>query len=116
FGEGHLVFAKVMRSRNRQQGLVFETPLVRDGQGGLRTMHPVSAYTLRATRLPEFGETESPPVPQADNSTALESLRSKFGLPPCPAPVAAERDSDGASAKPQASTRGPGHGTSHGDR
>jgi diguanylate cyclase (GGDEF)-like protein len=102
FGEGHLVFAHTIRSRNRQQGLVFETPMVSDGQGGLRTTHPVSAYALQKTRLPAFGEAEQPPVPQQDNRVVLESLRSKLGLAPSPAPVPAAKDSsDGPSSKNQ---------------
>ena len=89
FGEGHLLFATINRSRNRQQGLVFEEPMVSDGRGGLRTAHPISPYTLQTAGLPALGETERPPVPQPDNSTVLESLRSKLGLVPPSAPVPA---------------------------
>jgi len=82
FGEGHLVFAKVSRSRNRQQGLAFEEPMVSDGRGGLRTARPVSPYALQTAGLPAFGEAERPPAPQPDNSTVLESIRLKLGLAP----------------------------------
>ncbi len=81
FGEGHLVFAKIIRSRSHQQGLVFEEPMVSDGIGGLRTTRRVSPYALQKAGVPAFGEAERPPAPQTDNSMALESLRSKLGLP-----------------------------------
>jgi diguanylate cyclase (GGDEF)-like protein len=111
FGEGHLVVAKINRSRNRQQGLVFEEPMVSDGRGGLRTARPVSPYALQTAGLPAFGEAESPPVPQPDNSTVLESLRSKLGLAPPPAPVpAADEKSVAATAERQALARGKDHG------
>lgn len=111
FGEGHLVFAKICRSRNRQQGVVFEEPMVSDGRGGLRTTHPISPYALQKAGLPAFGEAERPPVPQPDNSMVLESLRSKLGLAPPPAPVpTADENGDGAIAKRQLLARGNGHG------
>jgi integrase len=114
FGEGHLVFAHTIRSRNRQQGLVFETPMVSDGQGGLRTTQPVSAYALQQTSLPAFGEAERPPAPQQDNAVALESLRSKLGLTASPASVpGAKVSSDRPGSKNQLLARG-NHGIASG--
>ncbi len=110
FGEGHLVFAKMIRSRNQQQGLVFEESLVSDGLGGLRTKRPVSPYALQKAGLPAFGEAESPPVPQTDNSMVLDSLRLKLGLPLAPAGVPTfGENSDGAIAKRQILHESPGN-------
>ena len=79
-GEGHLAFAKVNRSRNRQQVIVFEERLVSDGRGGLRTVNPVSPYALRKAGLPPLNEDARPPSPQADNRSQLATLRTKLGL------------------------------------
>ena len=112
FGEGHLVFANIVRSRSHQQGLVFEEPMVSDGVGGLRTTCPVSRYALQKAGVPAFGEAESPPVPQPDNSTVLESLRSKLGLPLPRAPVpTVDENNDQATAKCQISDGGTGQGS-----
>jgi diguanylate cyclase (GGDEF)-like protein len=111
FGEGHLACATINRSRNRQQGLVFEQALVSDGRGGLRTAMPVSPYTLQTAGLPAFGNVERPPVPQPDNSSAMESLRSKLGLAPSRAPVpTGDANGAGPVASRQALARGTGHG------
>ncbi|MCY7280984.1 MAG: EAL domain-containing protein [Sphingomonas bacterium] len=110
FGEGHLVFATINRSRNRQQGLVFEEPMVGDGRGGLRTAHPISPYTLHKAGLPALGNEEGLPIPQPDNSTVLESLRSKLGLAPPPVPPLVHENGDWAIVKRQALVCDPGHG------
>ena len=110
FGEGHLVFATINRSRNRQQGLVFEEPLVSDGRGGLRTARPVSPYTLQKAGLPAISDAERPPVPQPDNSTVLESLRSKLGIALPSAPSIARENSDWAIVKRQTLGGGPANG------
>ncbi len=111
FGEGHLVFAKIIRSRSHQQGLAFEEPMVSDGLGGLRATRPVSPYALQTAGLPAFSETERPPVPQPDNSTVLESLRLKLGLPLPRAPVpTVKENSGGVIAKCQITDGGTGHG------
>jgi diguanylate cyclase (GGDEF)-like protein len=116
FGEGHLVFAKIIRSRSHQQGLVFEEPMVSDGFGGLRTTRPVSSYALQKAGLPALSEAGRPPVPQPDNSTVLESLRSKLGLPLPRAPVpTVEENSDGAITKCQILGGGTGHGSLNND-
>ena len=116
FGEGHLAFANINRSRNRQQGIVFEEPMVSDGRGGLRTARPVSPYALQKAGLPAFGEAEKPPVPQPDNTMVLESIRSKLGLTSSPAPVpAADEKSDGAITERQALAQGKGHGDPNND-
>ena len=110
FGEGHLVFATINRSRNRQQGLLFEEAMVSDGRGGLRTALPVSPYTLQKAGLPALGDVERPPVPQPDNSTILESLRSKLGLAPPRAPLITPENNSWAIVKRHALGDGPGHG------
>ena len=111
FGEGNLVFATIVRSRNHQQGLAFEEAMVSDGRGGLRTAATVSPYTLQTAGLPAVGDVEQPPVPQPDNSSALESLRSKLGLAPSRAPVpTADANGAGPVASCQALARGTGHG------
>ena len=51
-GEGQLVLATVRRSRDAEQGLEFEVPLVSDGAGGLCTRHRVSPYALAAAGMP----------------------------------------------------------------
>jgi diguanylate cyclase (GGDEF)-like protein len=109
FGEGQLVFARVMRSRNHQQGLEFETPLVSDDHGGLGTAHQVSPYGLKRAGLPDFCGVESPPVPQPDNSIVLESLRSKLGLiPSSPSVPRGGQNSNGLAAKGSEISRGDG--------
>lgn len=80
FGQGHLVFAKVLRSRNRQQGLVFEESLVSDGAGGLRTRKPVSAYILETSGMPRLSDGGDSVTPGGDNSQLLDELGSKLGL------------------------------------
>ncbi len=80
FGDGHLVYARVRRSRNRQQGVEFETPLVSDDQGGLCTAHRVPAYVIQKAGLPAIGGGERIVLPNPDNSAVLESLRPKLGL------------------------------------
>ena len=102
FGEGHLVFATINRSRNRQQGLVFEEPMVSDGRGGLRAARPVSPYTLQKAGLPALGDRERLPVPQPDNTTVLETLRSKLGIAPPPAPSISRDKGEWAIVKRQA--------------
>ena len=80
FGGGHLVFARLIRSRSHQQGLQFERPLVSDGHGGLRPIHPVPQYLVQKAGLPAFVGSEIVPVPRPDNASALEGFRSKLGL------------------------------------
>ena len=103
FGAGHLVFATIHRSRNRQQGLVFEEAMVSDGRGGLRAPHPISPYTLEKAGLPALGDVERLPVPQPDNSTVLDSLRSKLGIAPAPAPSIKRENGEWTIGKRQAS-------------
>ena len=102
FGEGHLVFATINRSRNRQQGVVFEEPMVSDGRGGLRTARPVSPYTLHQAGLPTLGDGERLPILQPDNATVLESLRSKLGIARPPVPSITRDNGDWAIVKRQA--------------
>lgn len=52
FGEGQLAVATVKRSRDDQQGLLFEVPLVSDGSDGLCTRHRISPYALAAAGMP----------------------------------------------------------------
>ena len=52
-GDGQLTVAMVRRSRQSQQGLEFETPLVSDGNGGLCTRARVSPYQIAAAGLPQ---------------------------------------------------------------
>jgi len=51
-GEGQLVVAAVIRSKDAIQGVEFETPLISDGAGGLCTRHRVSPYALAAAGMP----------------------------------------------------------------
>jgi diguanylate cyclase (GGDEF)-like protein len=60
FGDGQLEIATVKRSRNSQQGVQFERPLVSDGNGGLCTSRRISHYQLLSAGLPEFGEVTGP--------------------------------------------------------
>jgi len=49
---GQLAVCTVIRSEDALVGLKFETPLVNDGAGGLRTRHRVSPYALAAAGMP----------------------------------------------------------------
>ena len=80
FGEGHLVFAAIVRSRSGQQGLEFDIPMVADSRGGLTTAAPVSAFTMHKAGLPAPGSEAGPSEPGADNSDMLLALRSKLGV------------------------------------
>jgi diguanylate cyclase (GGDEF)-like protein/PAS domain S-box-containing protein len=80
FGQGHLVFAKVLRSRNRQQGLVFEETLVSDEAGGFRTRKPVSAYLLERGGIPSLSHGGGSMTPSGDNAQLLDELGSKLGM------------------------------------
>jgi integrase len=102
FGEGHLVFATINRSTNRQQGLVFDEPMVSDGRGGLRTSRPVSPYTLKKAGLPALSDDGQLPVPQPDNTAVLQSLRSKLGIANPPAPSFTRDNGEWAIVKRQA--------------
>ncbi len=51
-GEGQLVVASVIRSKDAVQGVEFETPLISDGAGGMCTRHRVSPYALAAAGMP----------------------------------------------------------------
>ena len=107
FGEGHLVFAKVIRLRNRQQAIVFEERLVSDGQGGLRTASPISPYALRKAGLPPLNEDARLPSPEPENSLQLAELRRKLGLvrPTVPAIIdrpSGARTNDERRADPKA--------------
>ena len=101
FGEGHLVFAKIVRARSHQQGVVFEEPLVSDGLGGLRPTRRISPYALQKAGVAAFDEAKRPPAPQLDNSTALESLRSTLGLARSPAPVPNVIETGGGMIAPE---------------
>ncbi|WP_310467062.1 EAL domain-containing protein [Sphingomonas sp.] len=108
FGEGHLVFARIVRSRNHQQGIVFEQRLVSDGRGGLLTPNPVSPYTLQKAGLPQLGAADAPQAPPPDNAALMESLRAKLGIAaPDPAESGAEPPAGGrqpAAASPEDET------------
>ncbi len=52
FGEGQLAVCKVRRSREANQGIEFETPLISDGAEGLCTRHRISPYALAAAGMP----------------------------------------------------------------
>jgi hypothetical protein len=51
-GAGQLVVCSVLRSDGAMIGVEFETPLVKDGAGGLVTRHRVSPYALAAAGMP----------------------------------------------------------------
>lgn len=51
-GAGQLVICKVNRTKEAMVAVVFETPLVSDGAGGLCTRHRVSPYDLAAAGMP----------------------------------------------------------------
>jgi diguanylate cyclase (GGDEF)-like protein len=80
FGNGELVFARVRRSRNHQQGVEFEEPLVGDGNGAFRTNQHVSPYLLQSAGLPSLDTHAEVPVPESNNETILESFRVKLGM------------------------------------
>ncbi len=79
FGDGQLAFAKVRRSRKRQQGIEFEQPLVSDGNGGMCTSRRVSPYLMGMAGLSANSESGGPAF-DADHPVSLEELRSKLGL------------------------------------
>jgi integrase len=85
FGDGQLTFARVSRSKGRQQGIVFEHELVEDGDGGLCTSHRVSPYLLRTVGLPSPSEPDKN-VGDDEESLALEDLAKKLGLTLAPKP------------------------------
>ncbi len=109
FGEGQLAFARVRRSRLHQQGIEFEDPLVSDGVGGLRTAQRVSPYAMRTAGLPQKYDADSAPVLEADNSAALESLRTRLGIAPPPS-----RPVDVSRGGPSGSGTGEGSGSASG--
>jgi diguanylate cyclase (GGDEF)-like protein len=85
FGDGQLTFARVSRSKGRQQGIVFEHELVEDGNGGLCTSHRVSPYLLRTAGLPSPGEPDKM-VENDGPSGSIEGLAKKLGLTLAPKP------------------------------
>ncbi|MDB5700361.1 MAG: diguanylate phosphodiesterase [Sphingomonadales bacterium] len=87
FGEGHLAFATVRRSRKRHCGIEFEQPLVSDGNGGLTPSHRVSPYLLSSAGLPSLHAPGKVPVTDYNDAAELENIRAKLGLR-SPGPVA----------------------------
>ncbi len=77
FGEGQLCLATVLRSHQDQQGLIFETPLVDDGAGGLCTRNRVSPYALAAAGLPlqQLPPGQYPLAERAENQKMLSMPR-----------------------------------------
>lgn len=59
-GEGQLAVCTVNRVKGSFFAVEFETPLVKDGAGGLCTRHRVSPYTIRAAGLPAKPGTAGP--------------------------------------------------------
>ncbi len=51
-GDGQIAISTVVRSKQHQQGVKFETPLVNDGNGGFCTSRRASPYSLAAAGMP----------------------------------------------------------------
>lgn len=68
-GEGQLAVSKVVRSRDDEFGVLFETPLTSDGSGGLCTRHRISPYTIASAGLPSKPGTAGPTEGKRDKST-----------------------------------------------
>ena len=79
FGDGQLVYARVVRSTSRALGIKFEQELIDDGNGGLCTSHRVSPYTLAALGLPTPGDPDRD-LAIGGSSNPLDSLASRLGL------------------------------------
>jgi len=67
-GEGQLAVCTVIRSRDAQLGVEFETELTSDGSGGLCTRHRISPYTIAAAGLPKKPGTAGPTEGKRDQS------------------------------------------------
>jgi diguanylate cyclase (GGDEF)-like protein len=96
-GEGQLAFAKVLRSRNRQQGVVFEEALVSDADGSLRTRKAVSPYLLRTSGIFGLPEATNAFALAAENTEALDAYAAKLGLVSSPVGSSAVSRSSGAA-------------------
>lgn len=68
-GEGQLAVSKVVRSRDDEFGVLFETQLTSDGSGGLCTRHRISPYTIASAGLPTKPGTAGPDEGKRDKST-----------------------------------------------
>ncbi|MFZ1743542.1 MAG: EAL domain-containing protein [Pontixanthobacter sp.] len=67
-GEGQLAVCKVMRSKDAEIGVEFETQLTSDGSGGLCTRHRISPYTIASAGLPKKPGTAGPTEGKRDKS------------------------------------------------
>jgi len=67
-GEGQLAVSKVVRSKDEEFGVLFETPLTSDGSGGLCTRHRISPYTIASAGLPSKPGTAGPTEGKRDKS------------------------------------------------
>ena len=90
FADGNLVFARVKRSRNRQQGVAFEEALIFDGEGGFRSARQVPPYVLQKAGIPFPTDQPSYLLPDENNTDALAGLRAKLGMPQHPTTAPAE--------------------------
>lgn len=68
-GGGQLVVSTVTRSSDSTVGVEFETPLVRDGAGGLCTRHRASPYELSAAGMPGVASSPGNYPPTQDTSS-----------------------------------------------
>ncbi len=68
-GEGQLAVCTVIRARDAEFGVEFETELTSDGSGGLCTRHRISPYTVAAAGLPKKPGTAGPTEGKRDQST-----------------------------------------------
>lgn len=67
-GEGQLAVCTVIRARDAEFGVEFETELTSDGSGGLCTRHRISPYTVAAAGLPKKPGTAGPTEGKRDQS------------------------------------------------
>ena len=68
-GEGQLAVCKVIRVKDAEFGVEFETQLTNDGSGNLCTRHRVSPYTIAAAGLPKKPGTAGPAEGKRDQSS-----------------------------------------------
>ena len=67
-GEGQLAVGTVVRARNSEFSIEFESPMVNDGAGGLCTRHRVSRYMIASAGLPKKPGTAGPTEGKRDQS------------------------------------------------
>ncbi|MCJ7420497.1 EAL domain-containing protein [Sphingomicrobium astaxanthinifaciens] len=106
FGEGFLAFAKVVRRRNRQQGLEFEERLVSDEAGAYRPAQAVSTYALEAARLPALSPAAALPAPGDYDDDALERYRARLKIPGSAAGAAGAASARAGAAERAGEPRG----------